>query len=226
MKNSRQISFTWTKLVLSALVPLMIGIFTVVSTIQQQRIPNEHRRQDHQIAATQRKQDQDLANLTRIKDQQIANLTREQDKQHTTELRRQDQRQAKDFYSNDVFKTYIEDILNSLFKANHESKFVDDATRPSYIRAKTLTALRELDPDRRKHVLLFLYETKLINMQLATENGSFMLLKITGLEPLKSTPVKSAPSGIAAWKKTPSSLALVKFTFESNALLKYALINT
>ncbi|CAF4893757.1 unnamed protein product [Rotaria sp. Silwood1] len=48
----------WTHVVTGALVPLMIGIFTVVLTIQQYRISERHREQDQQIARAYREQDQ------------------------------------------------------------------------------------------------------------------------------------------------------------------------
>jgi len=46
---------------LSGLIPLMIGIFTVVSYIQQQRIDDHQREQDQRIANWTREQDQKIA---------------------------------------------------------------------------------------------------------------------------------------------------------------------
>jgi uncharacterized protein YjbI with pentapeptide repeats len=49
-KQLQTSSRKWLKLLLSALIPLMIGIFTVVSTIQQQKLWTQQREQDKQDA--------------------------------------------------------------------------------------------------------------------------------------------------------------------------------
>lgn len=61
--NSREMQpksnrFGWVKLVLSALIPLMIGLFTVLTTIQQQNISFLQREQDTQQALLLHQQSQ------------------------------------------------------------------------------------------------------------------------------------------------------------------------
>jgi hypothetical protein len=53
----------------------MIGIFTIVTYVQQQQITDRYR-----------KQDQDLANLTRLKDIEIVRQSREQDEKQANNL--------------------------------------------------------------------------------------------------------------------------------------------
>lgn len=120
----------WINVVTGALVPLMIGIFTVVLTIQQYRISERHRQQDQQIARA---------------------------------YREQDQRQADDLHFQQVYRDYIKDISEIVFKLKHMNRtFRDNRTRFHYIRSKTLSALRELDSERKTHLFMFLYETKLL----------------------------------------------------------------
>ncbi|CAF1039427.1 unnamed protein product [Didymodactylos carnosus] len=59
--NSEQRCLSWFNLILSALIPLMIGIFTVVSYIQQQQIAYENRKQDRKIEDRRRSEDQHRA---------------------------------------------------------------------------------------------------------------------------------------------------------------------
>jgi len=121
---------TWSNLALGALIPLMIGIGTVVITLQQQK--NEDRRRDQ--------------------DQHIANWTREQDQQQTDNLH----------YQN-VYSRYIIDISNAIFKQqNYTATFVDSDARFGYIRSQTLTALVDLDCQRKTWLFEFLHENQLL----------------------------------------------------------------
>ncbi|CAF2850882.1 unnamed protein product [Rotaria sp. Silwood2] len=121
---------TWTHMVTGALVPLMIGIFTVVLTIQQYRISERHRQQDQQIARA---------------------------------YREQDQRQADDLHFQQVYRNYIKDISETVFKLKHLNQtFRDNRTKFHYIRSKTLSALRELNSKRKTQLFMFLYENNLL----------------------------------------------------------------
>ena len=121
----------WINVVTSALVPLMIGIFTVVLTIQQYRISERHRQQDQQIALA---------------------------------YREQDQRQADDLHFQQVYRDYIKDISEIVFKLKHMNRiFRDNRTKFHHIRSKTLSALRELDSERKTHLFMFLYENNLLS---------------------------------------------------------------
>jgi uncharacterized protein YjbI with pentapeptide repeats len=112
---------TWIKLFLSALIPLMIGIFTVITTIQQQK---------------------------------LSSLQREQDKQAAILLRQQSEHQADNLHKENVYATYLDDV-SILLMSNNEQSLMQ-------IRAKTLSSLRQLDSERKKYLLLFLYDSALI----------------------------------------------------------------
>ena len=119
---------TWANFVLSALIPLMIGLFIIVSFLQQQKIDDRRR----------------------IEDQKLADWTRQQDQQQANELHYQS-----------VYKSYIDDISNVLFKLERSNEtFLTNETRLAYIRTKSLTALEELDWERRTRLFVFLYEQK------------------------------------------------------------------
>lgn len=104
----------WCKVVLSALVPCVLGIFTIAFTLQQQSLAR---------------------------------------KQH--ELNQQSQLDAQ---RQTLFDAYIGDISNLLLHTSdtnrtREKKFL------LYVRTKTLTALRNLNSERKTFILLFLYES-------------------------------------------------------------------
>ncbi|CAF4057967.1 unnamed protein product [Rotaria sordida] len=111
----------WIKFFLSALIPLMIGVFTIVTTMLQQKLSDQ-----------QREQDKEDARLFRLQSD------------HQTDILRQET----------VFDTYIDDI-SAILMENEVQHLV-------HIRIKTLTSLRQLDPERKQHLLLFLYESGLI----------------------------------------------------------------
>jgi uncharacterized protein YjbI with pentapeptide repeats len=145
---------TWSNLALGALIPLMIGIGTVVITLQQQK--NEDRRRDQ--------------------DQHIANRMREQDQQ-----------QADNLHYQNVYSRYIIDISNAIFKQqSYTETFVDNRTRFDYIRSQTLTALVDLDCQRKTWLFEFLHENQLLpsllqstSLKLQGANLSCITLKST-----------------------------------------------
>ncbi|CAF1497468.1 unnamed protein product [Didymodactylos carnosus] len=167
--------FEWTKLGLSTLVPLMIGIFTVVSYIQQQHISEQRRHQDREVS-----------NDIRLQDRQIADA-----------LRAQSQRQADAFHYQDVYKTYLADVSDALFKENHERKFLSDTSKFLYIRSRTLSVLQELDSERQTDLFLFLYETRLttenqLSFSSLTTNHKTECFRACGGNPYREKP--SCPS--------------------------------
>jgi hypothetical protein len=130
----------------------MIGIGTVVITLQQQK--NEDRRvqqtqdnEDRRFQQTQENEDR-----RRNQDQHIANWTREQDQQ-----------QADNLHYQNVYSRYIIDISNSIFKQQiYTATFADNRTRFDYIRSQTLTALVDLDCQRKTWLFEFLHENQLL----------------------------------------------------------------
>ena len=112
----------WIKLCLSALIPLMIGVFTVVTTMQQTK---------------------------------LSTLQREHDKEEAILLRKYSEHQADSVHKDNLFDVYLDDVSKLLM--------LDDEKRSlTIIRAKTLASLRQFDSERKKHLLLFLYDSELI----------------------------------------------------------------
>ena len=119
----------WINLGLSALIPLSIGIGTVVLTIIQQHVDTRRQNQEREL----------------------------DDRRYQME-----QGQANELHYQDVFKTYIEDISNVLFKSNSSVSFLDNEMKLNYIRSKTVVALEYLDWERRTRLFLFLYEHQIV----------------------------------------------------------------
>ncbi|CAF1264704.1 unnamed protein product [Adineta steineri] len=131
----------WIKLILSASIPLLITIFTVVTYIQQKDISEQNRQQDLQIASLTREKDIDLAKKQREEDQRLAN----------------------ELHYQNVFQNYIDDITNVLYKHQpNEAMFITEEKRLFYIGRKTIVASRQLNGDHRKQLLKFLLETQLV----------------------------------------------------------------
>ncbi|CAF1253070.1 unnamed protein product [Rotaria sordida] len=102
------------------LVPLMLGVATLMLTIQNTKDAKENREKDFLIAQREREQTAYLA-----------------------EEERQDKRLTK----------YLNDISTLVFS---------NQTLDPLLRAKTLNVLRQLDAQRKREVILFLYDAKLI----------------------------------------------------------------
>ena len=113
----RRKPLNWCKLINSALVPCVLGVFTIVYTLQQQELSNQREKQElsHQL----------------------------------------------DSYRQILFKAYIDDISKLLAKESNNQTLTDRISL-AYIRTRTLTILRTLDADRKKYIVLFLYESGLI----------------------------------------------------------------
>ncbi len=118
----------WTNIALGALIPLSIGIGTVIITVVQQK--NEDQRQN---------QERELDDRRYVLDQLLANLSGQQDQQAAETLH----------YQN-VYRGYIQDISSKLYTSSagyQASFFVNDSTKFLYLRSQTLTALRDLDSE-------------------------------------------------------------------------------
>ena len=104
----------WCKIILSGLVPFVLGVFTIVFSLQQQSLSTKQNELDR---------------------------WNQLDGQQQT-----------------IFNAYINDISNLLLQISDTNK-----TREKkillYVKTKTLTALRNLNSERKKYILLFLYES-------------------------------------------------------------------
>src|SRR5450759_3000766 len=91
----------------------------------------------------------------------LADVQHQQDQQSATFQHQQDQTNALDQQRAAILQTYIDNIQDLLL--NHHlliSKPTDDVT--VLARARTLTALQGLDPNRKGSLVQFIYEAQLI----------------------------------------------------------------
>lgn len=126
----------WCKVVGSALIPCVLGVFTIIFTVQQQ-------------------------SLSRI--------------QHTLDQQHQlnAQRQT-------LFDASINDISNLLLRTSDTNRTRDENFF-LYVRTKTLTALRNLNAERKKYILLFLYESGFLrNSNLDLSGADFNDIQLIG----------------------------------------------
>ncbi|CAF1516259.1 unnamed protein product [Didymodactylos carnosus] len=123
----------WLTLLISALVPLMIGIFTVVITIQQQSSADRQRQQEQQ--------------------------------------------QADSLQKERILSSCLDDIAKLLLTKEVST----DNKTLLYIRTRTLSSLRKLDPERKYHLLLFLYESQLLQYD-KTKRHDRLTLNLAGAD--------------------------------------------
>jgi uncharacterized protein YjbI with pentapeptide repeats len=124
------------KLCSSILVPIMIGLLTLTVSVVQLYIANEERQQDFAMSEANREKDRFIASRTREQDLLIANKLR----------------------WDAILATYIKEMSGILTKLNFSSTKVDPLLT-AVVRAKTLTACRQLDIERKAWIIQFLYES-------------------------------------------------------------------
>jgi uncharacterized protein YjbI with pentapeptide repeats len=157
----------------SALVPLMIGVMTLVMTIQQNKQVNQNRLNDLQIGKdlreqqlkideARRNQDRELSNARREQDQLLDNQRREQDSQLKQYHRQQDLQIAETIRLDFILSTYLNEMSRLLIKYSFT---LDENLRQTVARPKTLIALQQLDPKRKTLVFEYLHESNLIRGQ-------------------------------------------------------------
>lgn len=135
------------KFLSSLILPLMLGIFTVVITFEQQKAARQQRLEDKNESRLQREQDWTIAQLAQTAQNKATS----------------------DRYRDEVLVAYIKEI-GDLLKENKGSLTQTPLTH-TLARVKTLNTIRQLDGPRQIHVLRFLYEAK----QLINTDESFPL---------------------------------------------------
>jgi uncharacterized protein YjbI with pentapeptide repeats len=136
--GTKQTKLEKIKLLISLALPLAVGIFTLVTTLQSRQFARQERAQDKE--------------------------------------------QAEDEQREAVFVTYINDIAR--YRDRNIVDLNNNLDKLLYIRTKTLTALRKLDDERKKHVLLFLKESSLLSneKQSLWFGADFNRIKLDGEE--------------------------------------------
>ena len=138
-KHSRVNGRQMFKLCSSILVPVMIGLLTLTVFVVQLYIASQERKQDFEISEANRDKDRFIANRTRVQDLLIANKLR----------------------WDTILATYIKEVSGILAKSNITTRKIDSIFA-AVIRAKTLTACRQLDTERKSWLIQFLYESSVI----------------------------------------------------------------
>jgi uncharacterized protein YjbI with pentapeptide repeats len=107
--------------------------------------------------------------ITTVPQQKLSFAQREQDKQDSLLLRQHFDLQAENLHKEQVYATYLGDISQLLTMNNSKDTLMK-------IRAKTLATLRQLNTKRKKHLLLFLYDSELIYH--SSEKTTSSILKV------------------------------------------------
>lgn len=153
------------KFLSSLILPLMLGIFTVVVTFEQQKVARQQRLEDKNESRLQREQDWNISQ-TAIAAQSNA---------------------IADRYRDEVLVTYVKEIGDLLEKKN--GSLTSDPLTATLARVKTLNTLRQLDGPRQSHAIRFLYEAK----QLSNTDGLVALdistVEFTNIDFHKLAPV-------------------------------------
>ncbi|CAF4926956.1 unnamed protein product [Rotaria socialis] len=136
-REKKRVKFSGSlKFVSSLLLPLTLGVFTVVLTFQPQS----------------------AAKQQRDGDREAAKQLRDQEKQDAELLRKQDKDLDKQRYENGRFDAYIQQMGKLLEKYHGSIKSSEIAA--TLARVKTLNIFRQLEPQRNVHIIRFLYEAK------------------------------------------------------------------
>ncbi|CAF4333333.1 unnamed protein product, partial [Rotaria sordida] len=131
----------------SLIIPLVLGIFTIVITFHQQKMIREQRLEDLNESRYQRLEDLNELREQRQVEEETANRSNEFQRQLTTER-----------YRDELLVAYINDMATLLEKRN--GSLTADEVTATVARAKTLTILRQLDTQRNIQIVRFLYEAK------------------------------------------------------------------
>ncbi|CAF4091361.1 unnamed protein product [Adineta steineri] len=142
----------------SFILPLMLGVFTVIITLHQQHVGVQQRMEDRKIARELREQDLNISREQRLHDLNMLGLQREQDLNISREQRTQDKEIAEERLRDAVLVAYLNDIANLL--KDNDGILTRNPTVAIIARAKTLTAIRQLDSSRNSYLIQFLYEAK------------------------------------------------------------------
>jgi hypothetical protein len=129
----------------SLLLPLMLGVFTVVITFQQQATARQQCLEDRNDSRLQREQELIIARYQREQELKIAEMQRETQKNS-----------MKDQYRDQVLVAYFKEIGKMLKEENRS--LTANWLSSTRARGKTLNTIRQLDGPRNSQIIRFLYE--------------------------------------------------------------------
>jgi uncharacterized protein YjbI with pentapeptide repeats len=148
----------WLNLMAVLLVPLMIGVFTIATTVQQNQISQQQFQQNLGLSQKQHDSDQKIAAENRQKDIQIAT---DQQQQATLE-------------------SYLDRISNLMLN-NHLSVSKGGDEVRTVAQVWTLATLRQLDPVRKGILIRFLFGANLIivsNSKVALSKADYPIIDL------------------------------------------------
>ncbi|CAF4220130.1 unnamed protein product [Rotaria socialis] len=149
------------KFISSLLLPLALGVFTVVITFEQQKTTRHQRDEDRLAFQLQREEDRNSSRLQREEDRDASRLQREEDRTASQLQRDQDKYLNEERYKNELIDTYIKEMGQLL--ANNSGSFTSNSITATLARVKTLNIFRQLDPQRNIRIIRFLHEAGQLN---------------------------------------------------------------
>jgi uncharacterized protein YjbI with pentapeptide repeats len=165
----RRVTFNQALKVISAMMlPLILGIFTIVISFEQHSMAREQRLEDRNELQQQRKQELDIANMQReIQQKLIDEQRREQ-----------------------TLANYMEDMGELLEKSN--GSLMSSPITSMLARVKSLNAIRQLDGSRNTLIIRFLYETSQLTN---TDTAKALDISTALLTKIDASILKDIPSG-------------------------------
>jgi uncharacterized protein YjbI with pentapeptide repeats len=219
------------KFLSSLILPLMLGIFTVVITFEQQKVGRQQRLEDQQLARLQRLEDKNESRLQREQDKNESRLQREQDKNESRLQREQEWNISQialaaqsnaiaDRYRDEVLISYIKEIAD-LLKEN-DGSLTSDPLTAILARAETLNTIQQLDGSRQPHVIRFLYEAKQLSNVDERTALDISSAELTDIDFHKSAFIlgngKISLAGVSLINCTLSDIQLTTINFSSAVL--------
>lgn len=135
------------KLFAAILVPLMIGAFTVVTTIQESNNTRSQREADFKRVERQAKLQDELEQRKSMSDM----IQLHEQQEHAD-------RMAKEARIQNVFDGFLRDLNIIVLKPNANLTLYER----TYVRSRTLSALRQVDSERQWHIIKYLYDSELL----------------------------------------------------------------
>ncbi|CAF1371325.1 unnamed protein product [Rotaria magnacalcarata] len=146
------------KFLSSLLLPLALGVFTLIISLQQQQLAKQQREEDRNASKQQRIEDREATERLREQDRNSSKQQRIEDRIAAEQLRQLERTLTDERYQKEVLDTYIKEI-GKLLEKNHGS-LISNEVAATLVRAKTLNIFRRLDSQYSVHIIRFLYEAK------------------------------------------------------------------
>ena len=172
----------WLQLLAALAVPVVVGFGAAWFTRTQQLRDQEHEK-------LQREHDQEAARIQHDRDQQLADQRAESERKAAEQQAELERELTRDNQRETLLQAYIDKMSELLLDKDNplrESKPGDEIREVA--RVRTLTVLPRLDKERKRSVLQFLYESRLIDAGLV--DGDWRAVKSFGDDGRWSSSVK------------------------------------